>query len=81
MYNRKFSNTAGWSQESVMPSDETVTQGSSEDIVTKYLAATVGQLFGVMLGKITGKVIFFQLHLQQMFDDTLEVSKETILSF
>lgn len=64
-----------------MPSDETVTQGSSEDIVTKYLPATVGQLFGVMLGKITGKVIFFQPHIQQMFDDTVEVCKETILSF
>ena len=46
-----------------MPSDETVTQGSSEDIVTEYLAATVGQLFGVMLGKVTGKVIFFQPHI------------------
>ena len=43
-----------------MPSDETVTQGSPEDIVTKCLAATVSQLFGVMLGK---KSNFFQPHL------------------
>ena len=39
-----------------MPSD--VTPGSPEDIVAKCLAATVSQLFGVMLGKITGKVVF-----------------------